>query len=277
MDKLVVTQGVRFDQPSQTTSLRVPSAVEKPVKLLTGRTEPHTFICPTNTAGLANLHGRKRKRVSKQSTSTLAQITVASNAPQLTDSSTAAQPIRTVIDLQTSTPVSTSQSTCQLPAQHSTSAEPAISVRTAPIVPPRLTVNIDGQSYQLTHSSQAPEMSVTSTTVPSDVPYTTQRARQRRIDKEKEGAIKRKYTRTKVPTCKKCVQERTEPTHTNYFMNWFCGVNSTISLDDWKNEFKKKGYGRKPKNKKNKKIDDERKTPSPGPSPLNTDSDSDDN
>lgn len=61
LDKHVVTQGVRFDQPPQTTSLGIPAAVDKPATLPTGKAEPHSFPCPTNTAGLARMKGQKQK------------------------------------------------------------------------------------------------------------------------------------------------------------------------------------------------------------------------
>ena len=305
-----MTQGVRFVQPSKTTSLGIPAAVDKPAQLPSGRTEPHIFPCPTNTAGLARLKGQKRKSSNRSQVVTTesipAQPTVSSNAPesayplttpkstspltaaqstcsitvpqlthplavsQLTCPHTApqstyplispqstysiamSQPPCPVIAPLSSAVVSASQSTCLIPAQQSTPAGPAqqsaTPVRTTPIAPLQtITVNIDGQSYQLTQASQAGAMLVPSTVVPSDVPYTTQRYRKRKLEKEKEGIIKRKYERKKTPTCKQCGQERKPPAHVQYFMNWFCGATATDSFENWKKEMTKKGYGRKPK------------------------------
>ena len=88
MDKLVVTQGVRFVQPSKTTSQGIPAAVEKPAQLPTGRAKPHSFPLPTNTAGLARFKGQKRKDSHRSQVvttqSTPAQPTVSPHAPDLT-------------------------------------------------------------------------------------------------------------------------------------------------------------------------------------------------
>ena len=322
-----MTQGVRFVQPSQTTSLGIPAAVDKPAQLPTGRTEPHIFPCPTNTAGLARMKGQKRNsshpsQVVTQSTPglptvpanasesahplatpkstspltapqssynlTAPQVTYSLSVPQSanhlavpmsshslavplstiplnvpqstyplfasqsTHSITASLPTCQVIAPQSSALVSTSESTCHIPAQQSTPAGPAqqsaIPVRTTPIAPLQmLTFNIDGHLYQLSQSSQAGETSVQSTAAPSNVPYTTQRYRKRKLEKEKEGIVKRKYDRKKTPTCKQCGQERNSPVHVQYFMNWYCGATATISFEDWKSEMTRKGYGRKPK------------------------------
>lgn len=314
----MVMQGVRFVQPSQTTSLGIPAAVDKPAQLQTGRAEPHIFPCPTNTAGLARMKGQKRKSSHHSQVvteSTLAQPTVPANAPKsdypittckassplaipqssydlnaphstyplavpkstatlavplLIHPLSAPQPTYSLIAPQStyslagsqsscpviaswsSAPVSTPQSTCPIPAQQSTPAGPAqqsaIPVKTTSIAPLQLlTVNIDGQSNQLTRTSQAREMLVPGTAVPSDVPYTTQRYRKRKLEKEKEGIFKRKYERKKTPTCKKCGQERKPPSHMQYFMNWFCEASAATSFEEWKGEMAKKGYGRQSK------------------------------
>ncbi|KAH3712187.1 hypothetical protein DPMN_041979 [Dreissena polymorpha] len=81
----------------------------------------------------------------------------------------------------------------------------------------------------------------------SNIPYTTQRYRKRKLEMEKEGITKRKYDRKKVPVCKQCGQDRIPPDHVQYFMNWFCRSTATQSFEDWKTEIMKKGYGKKPR------------------------------
>ena len=58
-DKLVLNQGIRFVQPSPTATVKLPSAVEKPVQLPTGKTDAHQFHSPPDTAGTVKLKQRK--------------------------------------------------------------------------------------------------------------------------------------------------------------------------------------------------------------------------
>jgi len=269
LDELVLKQGVRFETPPQTISRGIPAAVDKPAELPTGRTEPHVFPCPTNTAGSAKMKGQRKKSSKSSQVVTSAQPTATVNAPESsslvaaqstsrpsvchsTCTITASQSSSSVAAPLSSATVSSCQNTFNLPAQQSTPAgpvqQPAVPFMATPTAPLQMmSVNIDGQLYQLTQTSQAREMSVPSTAVPSNVPYTTQRYRKRKHEKEQEGIFKRKYDRKKTPTCKKCGQDRIPPTHIQYFMNWFCGVTATTSLEDWKQELSKKGYGRKNK------------------------------
>ena len=91
-------------------------------------------------------------------------------------------------------------------------------------------------------------MSVPSTTVPSAVPYITQRYMNQKLEMGVE-IIKQKYRRNKknTPTCKQCGQECKPPTHVQYFMNLLCGAFATILSEDWKEKMTKKVYRRKPK------------------------------
>ena len=265
MDKLVVTQGVRFVEPPKTTTLGIPAAIDKPKQLPTGKTEPHVFESPTNTAGLARFKGHKRKPVvTSQRTPAQATAPVVATEPayhtcrQSSNQLAASQPKYSLADSKSShlviasdsiAPTPTSQSIFHMPPQQPTPAEPTIPKQTTPVMPLQMfTVNIDGKSYQLTQStSQVCEMSVPSTAVPSNVPYTTQRYRKRKLEKEQQGIVKRKYERKNQITCRYCGQERKPPNHMQYFMNWYCVTTATISFEEWKDELTKKGYGRKPK------------------------------
>ena len=140
MDKLVVTQGVRFVQPPRTTSQGIPAAVDKPAQLPTGRTEPHSYPLPTNTAGSARFKGQKRKdsRRSQVVTtqSTQVQPTVSPHAPALTPQST--PPI--VVPLST----------------HSITAPRSLS--TQPLIVPQLTYPLiaSQSTYSMTASQPCP-------------------------------------------------------------------------------------------------------------------------
>ena len=239
LDKLVVSQGIRFDRPPQTATESLPPAVDRPTQLPSGKTEqPHTFPCPTNTAGTAKIKERRRTGPPSASPSNPeSEIhVIATNVPsQSARMEKQPNPTHTP-----GIPPSPQSTPVEIPPI------PILPVSPAPSVPLQtFTVTIDGQSYQLTQSSQP----AVSSLCPADctVPYTTQRYRKRKLDQEKAGIFKRKYTRKKEPSCKFCGQARTEPTHRQYFMNWWCAATATCTFDDWKAEMLKKGYGKKAK------------------------------
>ena len=147
----MVTQGVRFVQPSKTTSLGIPAAVDKPAQLPSGRTEPHIFPCPTNTAGLARLKGQKRKSSNRSQVviteSTPAQPTVSSNAPE------SAYPLTTP---KSTSPLAAAQSTCSITVPQLTHPL-AVSQLTCPHTAPQSTYPlISPQSTYSIATSQLP-------------------------------------------------------------------------------------------------------------------------
>ena len=131
LDKHVLQQGMRFVSPMQTTSLCITAAVDKQAELQTGRTEPHDFPCPTNTAGSAKIKGQRKKSSHSSQVVTSAQPTASPesgslNAAQLTSppsvchstcSITASQPCCSVAAPLSSATVSTCQNAFNLPAQ----------------------------------------------------------------------------------------------------------------------------------------------------------------
>ena len=142
--------------------------------------------------------------------------------------------------------LSTSSSYDHIPPCLSTPAVPAhmstISIWNMPIAPSQLlTVNIADKSYMLTRRSHTYETQGQN----SSVPDTTQRYRKRKHEMEGEGVVKRKYNRKKVTCCRQCGQERIPPSHVQYFMNWFCAASSSISFEEWREEIKKRVYGKK--------------------------------
>ncbi|XP_076854766.1 uncharacterized protein LOC143509853 [Brachyhypopomus gauderio] len=80
----------------------------------------------------------------------------------------------------------------------------------------------------------------------SDVPYTTQQYRKRKLKNEMAGIKTRKYVRhTSAIICRRCQKERKPPTHQQYFGNWYCEETDTMSLEDWKAMLVARGYGKK--------------------------------
>ena len=257
MDKLVVTQGVRFDKPPETASQGIPAAATKPDKLSTGKLEAHGFQLPTNTAGLAKFKGQKRRTTTQRTT----QPTPSPAPPVSTkplDDPIVTVPTTTVISSRQSTQ-STPAGPAQLiilpspaqptifpgpiqpvilpgPAQPTTVSWPII--LQGPIQQSALSVGTtQGIPLQL---SDTPQMS-------ASIPYTTLRYRKRKLDDEKLGKYRRKYTRHKEITCKQCGQEGKPPGHIQYFSNWFCAATSSISIEEWKANLASKGYGKKNK------------------------------
>ncbi|KAG9334111.1 hypothetical protein JZ751_009146 [Albula glossodonta] len=80
------------------------------------------------------------------------------------------------------------------------------------------------------------------------VPYTTERYRKRKLEKEKAGIHSRRYVRkSEVILCKKCQKKREPPTHQQYFGNWYCEETATVPLAEWRESLAAKGYGKKNK------------------------------
>ena len=73
----------------------------------------------------------------------------------------------------------------------------------------------------------------------------------RKQDKELSGVKSRKYTRSANPiVCGTCGQPRDASLHKQYFGNWYCKSTQTETFEEWRENFKSKGYGKKKKTDK---------------------------
>ena len=74
----------------------------------------------------------------------------------------------------------------------------------------------------------------------------------RKQEKELTTGIKsRKYVRSDKPiVCSKCGQPRDPKLHKQYFGNWYCQATENQSYEEWRENFKTKGYGKRKKDDK---------------------------
>lgn len=81
-----------------------------------------------------------------------------------------------------------------------------------------------------------------------EVPYTTMRNRKRKLEKQSDGTVFRKYIRKSAGIiCGKCGKERTQERHKQHYGNWFCADTATQQYEDWLASVMAKGYGKKTK------------------------------
>ena len=70
----------------------------------------------------------------------------------------------------------------------------------------------------------------------------------RKQEQELSGVKSRKYTRSANPiVCGKCGQPRDPNMHKQYFGNWYCQAKEEVSYEEWRDNLKTKGYGKKKK------------------------------
>ena len=93
----------------------------------------------------------------------------------------------------------------------------------------------------------------TSTTVTNlPIPASTLCYRRKREQQEREGTVVRKrYNRKAGTTCMQCRKERLSETHKQYYGSWWCKETSDVNFDEWVENLKAQGKG------KRKKIDKE--------------------
>ena len=71
----------------------------------------------------------------------------------------------------------------------------------------------------------------------------------RKQEKELTGVRSRKYTRSDNPiVCGKCGKTRDPALHRQYFGNWYCQTTEEVTYEQWKENFKSKGYKKKKTN-----------------------------
>lgn len=90
--------------------------------------------------------------------------------------------------------------------------------------------------------------------VPAEVQPQPQQSRsqyyynKRKQEKELSGVKSRKYTRSDNPiVCGKCGHPRDPRLHKQYFGNWYCGTTEEVSFEEWIDNLKSKGYGKRKK------------------------------
>ena len=79
------------------------------------------------------------------------------------------------------------------------------------------------------------------------VPYSTQKYKKQKLEKEAKGIFSRKYTKTaEFRKCRQCGKDEKGGDHVNYYMNIYCPEKCTLSLEEWKAPLKLK-YAKKSK------------------------------
>ncbi|KAL1265444.1 hypothetical protein QQF64_003471 [Cirrhinus molitorella] len=210
----ILKQGIQASDAPMAGPENLPAAMQKGPALFSGNlAEPHLFVLPPNTAGEAKLKGRSQPQAIAQAPPSHQGLPVIAPAP----------PISLPFILPS----------VQLPTVIAANA-PASTVPGASQV----------MFFNIPLPSAMPPSAQTQTS--QAVPYSTQQYRKRKQEKEQTGIVTRKYVRkTDVILCKKCNKERKQPSHLQYFGNWFCEESETQSYDEWRAVLKERGYRKK--------------------------------
>lgn len=124
-------------------------------------------------------------------------------------------------------------STVPLPIHHPTPQTPMLPHYPVFMVPPVQQLN--------------PQVPIPSSS--SDQSRSSYYYNKRKQEKELSGVRSRKYTRSQNPiVCGKCGQTRDPALHRQYFGNWYCQTTDKVNYEQWKENFKSKGYGKKKNN-----------------------------